>query len=196
MQAATYQPSRPAAAKKPLLLEVEQRPPQRVAGDTEPGARLPLVATAACWMVVSLLPYSFLTYMPVVPSRHTYLAGVGLSLIVGAGFISLRERPGCRRSVVAGVALLVLLHNFSYLWIRKQRQYIERAEPTELLVENLRDRQGRVEVYCFPYAPNTADLAVTMRLGHQVQPLVAAMGRPASPHDGPSTCAGRQQYQP
>ena len=147
-------------------------------------SRIPLVATAACWMVVSLLPYSFLTYMPVVPSRHTYLAGVGLSLIVAAGFISLREQPGCRRSVVAGVALLILLHNFSYLWIRKQRQYIERAEPTELLVENLRDRQGRVEVYCFPYAPNTADLAVTMRLGHQVQPLVAAMGRPASPHDG------------
>ena len=154
-------------------------------------SRIPLVATAACWMVVSLLPYSFLTYMPVVPSRHTYLAGVGLSLIVAAGFISLREQPGCRRSVVAGVALLILLHNFSYLWIRKQRQYIERAEPTELLVENLRDRQGRVEVYCFPYAPNTADLAVTMRLGHQVQPLVAAMGRPAALMTAPSTCAGR-----
>ena len=147
-------------------------------------SRIPLVATAACWMVVSLSPYSFLTYMPVVPSRHTYLAGVGLSLIVSAGFLTLRERPGCRRTVVAGVALLVLLHNFSYLWIRKQRQYNERAEPTELLVENLRDRQGRVEVYCFPYGSNTADLAVTLRIGSQVQPLVAPMGRPAKPVDG------------
>jgi hypothetical protein len=147
-------------------------------------SRIPLVATAACWMAVSLLPYSFLTYMPVVPSRHTYLAGVGLSLIVGAGCVALRELPGCRRSVVAGVALVILLHNFSYLWIRKQRQYIERAEPTELLVQNLRDRQGRVEVYCFPYGPNTADLAVTLRIGHHVQPRVAAMGRPANPHDG------------
>ena len=43
---------------------------------------------------VSLLPYSFLTYMPVVPSRHTYLAGVGLALIVAAGFIALREQTG------------------------------------------------------------------------------------------------------
>lgn len=147
-------------------------------------SRIPLVATAAGWMVVSLLPYSFLTYMPVVPSRHTYLAGVGLALVVAAGFIALREQPGSRRSVVAGIALLIFLHNFSYLWIRKQRQYIERAEPTELLVENLRDRQGPVEVYCFPYASNAADLAVSMRLGAHVQLRLAGMGRPAVPRDG------------
>ncbi|MCX6632075.1 MAG: hypothetical protein NTW28_31075 [Candidatus Solibacter sp.] len=147
-------------------------------------SRVPLVATAVCWMVVSLFPYSFLTYMPVVPSRHTYLAGVGLSLVVAAGFVALREQPGSRRSIVAAVVLLIFAHNTSYLWIRKQRQFIERAEPTELLVENLRDRQGPVEVYCFPYPPNAADLVVSMRLGSQVQPRVAVMGRPAVPLDG------------
>jgi uncharacterized membrane protein (UPF0136 family) len=146
--------------------------------------RLPLVATALGWMTVSLLPYSFLTYMPVVPSRHTYMAGVGLSLLVAVGFIALWEHPRSRRSVVVGVALLIFLHNSSYLWIRKQRQYIERAEPTELLVQHLRDRRGPVEVYCFPYAPNAADLAVSMRLGSQVHPLVVAMGRPAVPREG------------
>jgi hypothetical protein len=147
-------------------------------------SQIPLVATAVCWMAVSLLPYSFLTYMSVVPSRHTYLAGVGLSLIVAAGFVALREHTGSRHSVVAGVALLIFAHNSSYLWIRKQGQYIERAEPTELLVEDLRGRQGPVEVYCFPYASQAADLAVSMRLGSQVQLRVAAMGRPAVPRDG------------
>jgi hypothetical protein len=53
-----------------------------------------------------------------------------------------------------------------------------------LLEENLRDRHGPVEENCFPYAPNAADLAVSMRLGHEVQPLVAAMGRPATPRNG------------
>jgi hypothetical protein len=38
-------------------------------------------AIAAClfWMAVMLLPYSFLTYMDRVPSRHTYLASAGLA---------------------------------------------------------------------------------------------------------------------
>ena len=31
------------------------------------------------------MPYSFLTYMPRLPSRHTYLASVGLAFIVAAG---------------------------------------------------------------------------------------------------------------
>jgi len=147
-------------------------------------SRLPLVATALCWMAVSLLPYSFLTYMPVVPSRHTYMAGVGLSLLVAAGFIAMREHPRSSRPVVAGVALLIFLHNSSYLWIRKQRQYIERAEPTELLVQHLRDRRGLVEVYCFPYPADAADLAVSMRLGSQVHLVVEAMGHPAVPREG------------
>ena len=146
-------------------------------------------------MVVSLLPYSFLTYMPVVPSRHTYLAGVGLSLIVAAGFVALREQPGSRRSVVAGVALLILLHNFSYLWIRKQRQYIERAEPTELLVENLRDRQrSRWKCTAFPTHPTLpiwrSACGSATRCSHWWRQWD---GRPL-PMTGPSTCAGRHSH--
>jgi hypothetical protein len=41
-----------------------------------------------------------------------------------------------------------------------------------------------VEVYCFPYASNAADLAVSMRLGSQVHPHVVAMGRPPVPREG------------
>ncbi|MEO8598099.1 MAG: hypothetical protein ABI759_32565 [Candidatus Solibacter sp.] len=152
-------------------------------------SRVHLVATAACWMVVALMPYSFLTYMPVVPSRHTYLAGAGLGLIVAAGYVTLREQAGQRR-VLAAITLLIFAHQCSYLWIRKQRQYIERAEPTELLVRNLRDRQGLVDVYCFPYAAEAADLAVSMRIGSGVQLRVAGMGLPAAPGPGAVNLCG------
>lgn len=143
-----------------------------------------LVVTAACWMVLTLLPYSFLTYMPVVPSRHTYLAGAGLSLIVAAGFVTLREQAGNHRGLVAAITLLIVVHQCAYLWIRKQRQYIERAEPTEMLVQSLRDRKGLVDVYCFPYASQAADLAVSLRIGPGVQLRVAGMGRPDIPAPG------------
>ncbi|MEO8371666.1 MAG: hypothetical protein ABI806_20935, partial [Candidatus Solibacter sp.] len=51
----------------------------------------PLLMLAAVWMAVTLLPYSFLTYMPRVPSRHTYMASVGLSFIVAAGMLAFRQ---------------------------------------------------------------------------------------------------------
>jgi hypothetical protein len=35
-----------------------------------------LLYGAATWIAITLLPYSFLTYMPQVPSRHVYLASV------------------------------------------------------------------------------------------------------------------------
>jgi hypothetical protein len=152
--------------------------------------RIRLTAMAACWMVVALLPYSFLTYMPVVPSRHTYLAGVGLSLIVAAGYLTLREQARIQRRVVAAVTLLIFTHQCGYLWIRKQRQYLERAEPTELLVQSLRDRRGLVDVYCFPYAAQAADLAVSMRIGAGVQLRVAGMGVPVAPAQGAVNLCG------
>jgi hypothetical protein len=49
---------------------------------------------AAVWIVVTFLPYSFLTYMPRVPSRHTYLASAGLSLVVAAALLAFRARAG------------------------------------------------------------------------------------------------------
>jgi hypothetical protein len=48
-------------------------------------------------------------------------------------------------------------------------------------VQALRDRQGPVDVYCFPYAAEAADLAVSMRIGSGVRLRVAGMGWPAAP---------------
>ena len=45
-----------------------------------------------CWMLITLLPYSLLTYIPYVPSRHTYLAGAGLALLVALGSMKAAQR--------------------------------------------------------------------------------------------------------
>jgi hypothetical protein len=54
---------------------------------------LRLILYSLLWMLVSLIPYSFLAYMNRVPSRLTYLASVGLSLLVAAAI----ERMGAPR---------------------------------------------------------------------------------------------------
>jgi hypothetical protein len=101
------------------------------------------------WMIAGLLPYSFLTYMPRVPSRHTYLASAGLALLVGAAFSTLMRQS--RSGVVAVAAGLLLCHNIGYLWVRKHAQYAERAAPTVELLRTLRSTDGVVTVECFPY---------------------------------------------
>ncbi len=127
-----------------------------------------LLATAAAWVLITFLPYSFLTYMPHVPSRHTYLASVGLSWLVAAGFLTIRRRLAAwRRWAPAALALLVLAHNCGYLWTRKQRQYRERAAPTEALVEFAARTDRPVEVRCFPYAPILAEWVLEIRLNRK-----------------------------
>lgn len=134
-----------------------------------------LWATAA-WMVVTFLPYSFLTYMPHVPSRHTYFASVGLAWVVGAGFLTMKGRLQRRsRWAPAALVVLIILHNSIYLWTRKQRQFAERAAPTEALVEFAAKTRAPVVVECFPYSPILAEWAVQMRLQKNVH----------RPQDGP-----------
>jgi hypothetical protein len=111
-----------------------------------------ICAIAAVWVPIAFLPYSFLTYMPRVPSRHTYLASAGLALLAAAAWQAMRVRfGGERRWVLATAALAVLVHNTGYLWIKKTSQYRERAQPTERLIEFAVQRRGPVYVDCFPY---------------------------------------------
>jgi hypothetical protein len=117
------------------------------------------------WMAIALLPYSFLMYMPFVPSRHTYIAGVGVSLIAAAGFVALRERT--RPPVAVAAAAAILLGNAAYLWTRKHEQFVERARPTEVVVDAVRDRRGTVEVECFPYPTHVADMAIELHYGEK-----------------------------
>lgn len=124
--------------------------------------RVLLVALA--WVVIGLLPYSFLTYMPQVPSRHTYLASVGLSLVVAAGFHGLAGKVWQLRPwLVWFLAGVMLIHNCGYVWTKKHAQMLKRAAPTEELVELASRTHEGIYLECFPYSPEIAVLAVEMR---------------------------------
>lgn len=112
-------------------------------------AYLPATAFSLAWIGASLIPYAFLTYMPFVPSRHTYIASAGAALIAACGFraIQSRVRPGW---AIAAVAIFVGVE-WGYLWTRKHRQYLERAAPTEAFVAKIRNHTGEVVVHCFPF---------------------------------------------
>jgi hypothetical protein len=129
-----------------------------------------LAIVAAVWIVFTFLPYSFLMYMPRVPSRHTYFASVGLALIVGAWLWTLWERRGPgRRWVVGALAAVIVIHNCGYIWTRKHRQFAERAAPTELLLEYARKVAGPVPVHCFPYPMVIAELALDIELSKRLE---------------------------
>ncbi len=131
--------------------------------------RRPLLLFSALWIPITFLPYTFLTYMPRVPSRHTYFASAGLALIVAMGFLAIcRRAPSSRRWVPAAVALVVILHNGGYIWTSKHAQYAERAASTEALVEFLRTVKDPVYITCFPYGFEVADLTARYRLGRKV----------------------------
>jgi hypothetical protein len=130
-----------------------------------PRKRYGVMALAICWILITLIPYSFLTYMPRVPSRHHYLAAVGCSLVLALGATTLQERFG-RRWIIGLFALLIGVHHISYLWAVKYHQFQERAEPIEALLRYMRHEQRRpVAIRCFPYSFGEAQRAVAIRLG-------------------------------
>jgi hypothetical protein len=106
------------------------------------------IAGFSClWMALSLLPYSFLTYMPRVPSRQTYLASLGLAWLVATAFERiLPEFP--RLSAIAAAAAILI--NVEILWVKKLSQFQERAEPTQLLRSAARHASGPIHIAHIP----------------------------------------------
>jgi hypothetical protein len=137
-----------------------------------PRKRYGVMALALGWALIALIPYSFLTYMPRVPSRHHYLAAVGCSLILALAATTLQERIG-KRWVIALCALLIGVHHVSYLWAVKYSQFRGRAEPIEALLRHMRSQQKRpVVIRCFPYSFGEARRAVMIRLGEPEANLI------------------------
>jgi hypothetical protein len=133
----------------------------------------PVLGVALLWAVITLAPYSFLTYMPRVPSRHTYLPSLGLALLVGAAAAVLYTEVWPRRkAVVALLACAVVLHNIGYLWTRKQHQFRERARITTELVELARKTRGPILVECFPRALTIAEQAVELEAKQPKERLI------------------------
>ena len=113
---------------------------------------MPLVA-AMTYSAITLLPYSFLTYMPYAPSRHTYLATAGLALTMAFARDALRSAgsTAARGTALAGAALFVLI-NPAYLWWKKLPQYEWRAQPTEAFLAFARQHGKPVYVGPNPYS--------------------------------------------
>ena len=145
--------------------------------------RVRLLAVAAAWICIAFLPYSFLTYMPFVPSRHTYFASAGLALIVAAGFLALAGRLRGLRWAPAAVAAVVALHNAGYVWTKKQGQYVERAAPIQAVIRAARSGDGPVYVRAFPYPFPAAVAAVMIETGRPADAVRPWSGK-SNPPEG------------
>jgi hypothetical protein len=135
-----------------------------------------IIPLSLAWMILSLLPYSFLTYMPRVPSRHTYLASVGVSLLVGAGLLAFRKwaQAHGKQWMIPTLAGVLIVHQCGYLWTVLHNRYVARAEPTERLLEIGRTQPGDVRASCFPYSPYVAEYALMVMLPGPERPQFLA----------------------
>jgi hypothetical protein len=140
----------------------------------------PALRVALVWISITLLPYCFLTYMPRIPSRHTYLASAGLGLVAGAAMLALWERTWLRfRWLPWAFAAAMVLQNSAYVWTRKQAQFEARALPTEALLRYIHTASAPVYVHCFEYGFGAARLVVEVGAGKPASMLIEDSSPPA-----------------
>lgn len=125
---------------------------------------LPVIATLG-FSAITLLPYSFLTYMPFAPSRHTYLATLGLAVMLAFAWDALVSAESLRvRRFATVITVAFLLWNPLYLWVKKYPQYEWRSQPTEAFLRFARKHGRPVYVGPSPYSVwvyrYTADVAL------------------------------------
>lgn len=133
-----------------------------------------IAAIGLAWMIVALVPYSFLTYSMQIPSRQTYLASAGLAMIVAAGLVAVRERfSAVSRPVTAAICIVVVAVNLGYLWTKKRRQFLVRAEPTEELIALARSTTGPIYIRCFPRPEIIAEEAVHLGAAQPGRAVIA-----------------------
>jgi hypothetical protein len=88
------------------------------------------------WILLSMIPDSFLTYSKYIASRNTYFPSVALAALVGILFTVLLDNARSPRIKAASALLLaaVLSFNGQYLWRKQDPQYVKRAAPTRQLI--------------------------------------------------------------
>ena len=82
--------------------------------------------------------------------------------------------------------MLIIGQQCSYLWTKKQKQYIERAAAVEQLVALARRVKGPLYIQCFPDGLQIAELAVQLRVGTPVILMTEAQS--------PSSLQGRPNF--
>ena len=122
------------------------------------------VMPAAIWMGVALLPFSFLLYMPVVPSRHTYLASAGIGFFVATGLLITRRQFRAHRWVLPVLLGALFAHNTGYILVKKRAQFLQRAAATEELLKFADSTEGPIYMTCFPYGRDVAEKAIEIKL--------------------------------
>lgn len=125
-----------------------------------------IAAASLIWMLLALAPYSFFTFMSRAPSHQTYVASVGLAWLVGMALVKLEERFSVRPAI--GVVSIIAIVNIGILWTKKRREYLDRAQPTELLTQAVYQAHGDIHLSCFPYSPLIAGGAVEYAHGRLV----------------------------
>jgi len=100
------------------------------------------------WIVVPILPYSFLTYSPYIPSRQLYMSSM---VVVSVLAYLIRE---CRQpQIELALVITFIAYNISYMWIRKDPEFESRAAPTTELLGLLKSHQpAPILLERFPYA--------------------------------------------
>ena len=130
------------------------------------------VIPAAIWAGLAILPFCFLLYMTVVPSRHTYLPSAGVALLIATGMLVTAARFRTRRWVLAATAAGLLAYNIAYIVVKKRGQFLERAAATEELLRVARDSNGLIYMTCFPYGRDVAEKALEIKLDQPSSRLV------------------------
>ena len=136
--------------------------------------RRTLLAFAGFWLVVGLVPYSFLTYMPRIPSRHHYLASVGTSILTAVAFWMMYGLAKHRQVWALVVPLVFVAQQWSYLWIVKRQQFDHRAKPIEMLLDVVRVNPEReIHFRCGEFLNEEARRAIRYRIGEGIEPKVS-----------------------
>jgi hypothetical protein len=121
------------------------------------------------WMIPALAPYSFLSYMGTVPSRHTYLANLGVALLVGAaGYLVYTSWIKNHPWAVAALAIALFLHNTGYIWLVKKPAFVTRSMYTEQLIDQAMHTSAsplRISADTFPFNLELAHDAILIRTG-------------------------------
>lgn len=129
----------------------------------KPSGYKTVLAVGLTWIGLSLIPYSFLTYSRIIPSRQTYLASIGVAIIGGFALLTFCDRYwSSRRALVAAVCAAIAVQNIGYLWTKKRAQFLERAAPAQHLIDVARKTDQPIYVECFPRPRLQAESAVEL----------------------------------
>jgi hypothetical protein len=99
-------------------------------------------------VVTVMLPYMFIAYQTSIPSRQLYLASAVLMAMFAVLLSPLRET-----SILKIVVVVFVGFNVGYLWLRKDKQFEERAAPTTQLVGVLKQyspQQTVIRNFAYP----------------------------------------------